>query len=153
MGRRKKIDLKKLSDDDQKSGEMFRKPQNGDLHELVSVKNYSKPDSILDMGFYYQCRGVYFFKRLYGSDGFEKEEVRQIAPQVEETSKYCAADVKDDYVLVKCNEGKFYVYIDDKGFVFVPELVESVQDGKQTSKTYGRTENPEKVLGLLKKLK
>ena len=99
-------------------------------------------------GFFWHYKEMYFFNKAYGLEGFDKNEVKQIASQIEKICKECSKKAKDEYALVKCDNQSFYVHIDDAGIVFLPELVGSVQDGTYRSKLYGKTNNLKKILGF-----
>ena len=97
-------------------------------------------------GFFLKYKEIYFFNKTYGPDGFDKNEVKQIAPQIEKICKKRSLRVRDEYALIRCDGQEFYVHIDDIDNIFLPELVGSAQDGTYRSKLYGKTDNPKNIL-------
>jgi hypothetical protein len=119
----------------------------GDLENVITNNNSNSIPNIeelkipIERGFYWNYKRVLFFNNHFGSDGFNREDVEKIASQVRKASSLSARLYQDQHILVKADKEKFYVYINDLGQVFLPEI----GIDKSNRKIYGKTDNPKTI--------
>lgn len=118
------------------------------LANSYTPNNNGSSNDVTTDGFYWKYKDIYFYNSHYGKDGLEKIDIRKIAGQLEKVCMRCIQGIREDYVLVKNNGERFYVHVNDVGEVSLPELVGSNPNGPRTQRIYGKTDDPEKVLGL-----
>jgi len=129
----------KLPDEDEKSLELEEKI------EITIREIYPEELKIpVKCGFYWYYQKILFFNSQFGSDGFDKDDVRKIAPLLKNASDLSAKLYKEQHFLVNVEDSRFYVCINDMGYVFLPQI--GVDETNK--KIYGKTDNSEKIIGF-----
>jgi hypothetical protein len=92
--------------------------------DSVSNTSNSQEDQypqVQKSGLWFKYEDIYFLRDYErNKDGFTKQQVVQLAPQIKEASTFCSLKGTERYVYVSDEEGEFLVFINPLGRVEMP---------------------------------
>lgn len=136
---KKKIRRIRLPKEDEEPLEQERR-----LEAAIKESYFEESKIPVEFGFYWYCQKVLFFNNHFGSDGFDKEDVEKIASLVKKASDLSEKLCREQHFLINAEDNRFYVCINNMGYVFLPQTgVDEIN-----RKIYGKTDDSGKIIGF-----